>query len=369
MKVWKLLSPKVIAEEERPDSIASPTQAKVKIAKVLIAYPEIRAYTGAAGIRYPRVPGMYAIGVVVEAGEGCVKVEKNTRVFLDGVAPCGECAECKKGNKDGCLSPQIAGINKDGFLRDFIVAEEADLSPLPPSVSDDCALYTGLISLCEDIAGTLDAAKGTHVAVIGAGETGNILAQLLIYHQAVPILIDSDEERLAAAAACGVYYTLKADENLLAGVSEITGGRMAEGCVYTSFNGLSPDLPFDLAAPCGKVIYAGMEFAGNERAPEKGVGQKTYRDGRYGRLPAERRRHQPSCEQGCGSCAFPRRGNGRFRYTRSVRCKGGAARKRKPYPPFYTEYDLNKRPPGHAVLFGFGDKCANYSSFYRANFL
>ena len=96
MKVWKLLSPKVIAEEERPDSIASPTQAKVKIAKVLIAYPEIRAYTGAAGIRYPRVPGMYAIGVVVEAGEGCVKVEKNTRVFLDGVAPCGECAECKK---------------------------------------------------------------------------------------------------------------------------------------------------------------------------------------------------------------------------------------------------------------------------------
>lgn len=261
MKVWKLLSPKVIAEEERPDSIASPTQAKVKIAKVLIAYPEIRAYTGAAGIRYSRVPGMYAIGVVVEAGEGCVKVEKNTRVFLDGVAPCGECAECKKGNKDGCLSPQIAGINKDGFLRDFIVAEEADLSPLPPSVSDDCALYTGLISLCEDIAGTLDAAKGTHVAVIGAGETGNILAQLLIYHQAVPILIDSDEERLAAAAACGVYYTLKADENLLAGVSEITGGRMAEGCVYTSFNGLSPDLPFDLAAPCGKVIYAGMEFA------------------------------------------------------------------------------------------------------------
>ena len=52
MKVWKLLCPKVIAEEERPDSIASPTQAKVKIAKVLIAYPEIRAYTGAAGIRY-----------------------------------------------------------------------------------------------------------------------------------------------------------------------------------------------------------------------------------------------------------------------------------------------------------------------------
>ena len=230
MKVWKLLSPKVIAEEERPDNIASPTQAKVKITKVLLAYPEIRAYTGAAGIRYPRVPGMYAVGIVAETGGGCVTVEKNTRVFLNGIAPCGECAECRKGNGAECLSPKVAGIDRDGFLRDFIVTEESALTPLPPSVKDDAALYAG------------------------------ILSQLLIYRQAVPILIDTDEERLAKAAAGGVYYTLKADENLISGLSEITGGRMAEGCVYTSFNDISPDLSFDITAPRGKVIFAGMEF-------------------------------------------------------------------------------------------------------------
>lgn len=260
MKVWKLLSPKVFNEEERPDSVASPTQAKVKITKVLLAYPELRAYTGAAGIRYPRVPGMFAVGVVAEAGEGCVTVEKNTHVFLDGAVPCGGCSACRRGDSDDCLSPKIAGINCDGFLRDFVVAEESDLTPLPPSVGENAALYTGIVSLCENIIDKLDVPKGTHIAVIGAGETGNILAQLLIYHQAVPILIDSDEKRLAAASQCGVYYTLKADEDLLRNVSEITGGRMAEGCVYTSFNGISPDLPFDLTATRGKVIFAGMEF-------------------------------------------------------------------------------------------------------------
>ncbi len=260
MKVWKLLSPKIFAEEERPDNIASPTQAKVKITKVLLAYPEIRAYTGASDIHYPHVPGMYAVGVVAETGSECIKVEKNTRVFLDGVAPCGECAECRKGNGSNCLSPKIAGIDKDGFLRDFIVTEEANLSPLPSSVSEDAALYAGIISLCENIVDKLDAPKGTHVAIIGAGETGNILSQLLIYRQAVPILIDTDEARLATAAKCGIYYTLKADENLLSGLSEITGGRMAEGCVYTSFSGISAALPFTITAPRGKVIFAGMEF-------------------------------------------------------------------------------------------------------------
>ena len=260
MKVWKLLSPKVIAEEERPDNIASPTQAKVKITKVLLAYPEIRAYTGAAGIRYPRVPGMYAVGIVAETGGECVTVEKNTRVFLNGIAPCGECAECRKGNGAECLSPKVAGIDRDGFLRDFIVTEESALTPLPPSVKDDAALYAGILSLCENISDKLDVPKGTHVAVIGAGETGNILSQLLIYRQAVPILIDTDEERLAKAAAGGLYYTLKADEMLISGLSEITGGRMAEGCVYTSFNDISPDLSFDITAPRGKVIFAGMEF-------------------------------------------------------------------------------------------------------------
>lgn len=265
MKVWKILSPKVLTVEERPDAISTATQAKVKITKVLISYPEIREYSGAAGNRHPRVPGMFAVGVVAETGEGCVKVEKNTRVYINGMRPCGECAECRKGNEELCLSPKIAGLNTDGFLRDFAVVEEEDLCPLPPSVSDNQALYAGIISMCESVVNKLAVPKGTHIAVIGAGETGNILSQLLIYHQAVPVLIDSDESKLAVAAKCGIYYTLKADDTLIKNLSEITGGRMAEGCVYTSFCALAPDLPFELTAVRGKVIYAGLEF------PEIGV--------------------------------------------------------------------------------------------------
>lgn len=94
----------------------------------------------------------------------------------------------------------------------------------------------------------LNVAKGTHVAVLGAGEIGNILSQLLIYHQAVPILIDSDEEKLAVAAQCGVYYTVKADETMEENIARITGGRLAAGSVYSSFCGLAPTCPSALPA-------------------------------------------------------------------------------------------------------------------------
>ena len=257
MKTWKILSPKVLTEEERPDNITADTQAKVKVTQVLFTGNELSAYLGRPKPTYPLSPGRFAVGVVGEAGAGC-SVEKNERVYFRDGVPCGACPACLRG--EGCAAPRTAGVTADGFLRDFAVAEESGLSPLPPSVSDDEALFIGIVSLCEAVIGRLNAAKGAHIAVLGAGEIGNILSQLLIYHQAVPVLIDADEEKLAVAAQCGVYYTLKADETLEENIARITGGRLAAGSVYSSFCGLSPDLPFGITAAGGIVVYTGYAF-------------------------------------------------------------------------------------------------------------
>ncbi len=260
MKIWKILSPKVLTSEERPDNITTTTQAKVKVTKMLLSGAEIRAFYGTLKPKYPVYPGRFAVGVVTEAGEGCLTVEKNTRVYLHDVLPCNSCERCVSGKGDLCASPKIAGVNTEGYMRDFVVAEEAALSPLPPSVPDEEALFIGIVSICEAVIDKLHIAKGMHIAVIGASELGNILSQLLIYHQAVPILIDSDEEKLKTAAACGIYYTLKADADLKDNISRITGGRLASGSVHTAFCGLAPDFPFQTTAPDGIVVYTGFAF-------------------------------------------------------------------------------------------------------------
>ena len=260
MKIWKILSPKVLAAEERPDNITAETQAKVKVTQALFTGTELAAYLGYPKPKYPVVPGRFAVGIVGEAGAGCTAVEKNTRVYFHDVLPCGGCEACRRGDPEDCTECKIAGVNCDGFLRDFVVADESDLSPLPSSISDDEALFIGIVSVCEAVIGKLNVSKGMHIAVLGAGEIGNILSQLLIYHQAVPILIDSDEEKLAVAAQCGVYYTVKADETMQENIVRITGGRMASGSVYCSLCGLSPDLPFGITATEGIVVYTGYGF-------------------------------------------------------------------------------------------------------------
>ena len=260
MKIWKILSPNVLATEERPDNLTSPTQAKVKVTQVLLSGTELRAYSGVSKPKYPFVPGRFAVGVVGEAGEDCVKVEKNTRVFLHDAIPCGKCEHCLAGNEDSCSDVQIAGVNTEGYLRDFVVTEEAHLSPLPPSVSDTEALFAGIVATAENVIDKLNVSKGSHVAVFGAGELGNILSQLLIYHQAVPILIDADEERLKTAAQCGIYYTVHANEEMLGEVTRITGGRLASAAVHCSYNNLSPVLPFAVTAFGGMVVNTGFSF-------------------------------------------------------------------------------------------------------------
>ena len=228
MKIWKILSPKVLTAEERPDNITTETQAKVKVTRLLFSDYEARAYVGVPRPKYPVVPGRFAVGVVAEAGKGCLKTEKNTRVYIHDVIPCGECARCRAGDPESCAQMRAAGSGCEGYLRDFVVTDEANLSPLPLSVSDDEALFIGIVSLCEAVIDRLRVGKGDHIAVFGGREICNILFQLLIYNQAVPIFVDADEGSLALAAQCGVYYTVRAGEALEENICRITGGRLAK---------------------------------------------------------------------------------------------------------------------------------------------
>lgn len=260
MKIWKILSPKVLTAEERPDSLTEETQARVKVMQLMLSGSDVRSYSGSLRPKYPVVPGMFAVGVVSEAGAGCVQLEKGTRVYIHDAMPCEKCDRCLSGDEENCSDLHTAGVNAEGFLRDFVTADEGCFSPLPPSVSNDEALFVGVVSACEAVIDRLDVPKGTHVAVLGAGIFGNVLSQLLIYHQAVPILIDSSEKLLSIASQCGIYYTVKADEELEAAIERITGGRFAAASVYCSYCGLPAELPFSLTAHAGKVIYAGFGF-------------------------------------------------------------------------------------------------------------
>ena len=133
------------------------------------------------------------------------------------------------------------------------------MTPLPDAVNDESSLLLHHIARSQATHEALGAQKGQHVAVIGANLLGILLCRLLIYRQIVPILIDADPANLEYARACGVYYSLEADDSLIDNVAQITGGRLVSGAVYvTSAKGNDPTLAFRVCAQEATVVISGV---------------------------------------------------------------------------------------------------------------
>ncbi len=248
MKTWQLLSQKNLQRSTAPDLKIDDATAKVKITKALLSEADVATYSGALKANYPLVLGRFAIGIVTEAGENAF-MNKGDRVYLapnyaDELAPNGL---------------QVAGQTVDGFFRDFAVVDENKAYVLPASVSDEAAFLIEAVALAERIVEEMNISVGQHILVLGGGLYGNILCQILIYHRAVPILVDNNAERLARAKKCGIYYTLPFDETLKDSIAKVTGGKNADGAVYLAFNNrIEPSAVFNFLARDTSVAFCSL---------------------------------------------------------------------------------------------------------------
>ena len=111
----------------------------------------------------------------------------------------------------------------------------------PEEVKEEEAVFTEYIAMSLSAINCFKIEKGDYIAIIGGSPLCNITAQLSLYFQAIPIVIDHSADRLAKARECGVYYTVNtAKESPQERVLEITGGRMADHTILESEAGRCP---------------------------------------------------------------------------------------------------------------------------------
>lgn len=250
---WILKGVKNLVNEPQTTNIISPTQVKVKISHLLLTDYDELLFNGAIDVKYPKIPGRAAVGLVTEAGENCYGVEKGMRVYLKPTRACGECLACKSGKPKECSSYLTAGKDFDGFMRDFVVCEYTDVAPLPESVSDSLALCIESIGIAENIYDKLNLSAGQRVAIIGADFDGLITAQVLSYHKVIPIIIDNNPSNLERAKSCGVYYAFAADDDLEQNLLSATSGNLCDAAIYCA----TSRLPLTLSSRMignGKVL-------------------------------------------------------------------------------------------------------------------
>ena len=128
------------------------------------------------------VPGVTVghemVGVVEEAGPGVTNVRPGDRVVVNVETYCGHCYFCEHGYVNNCTDPDggwALGCRIDGGQAEYVRVPYADrgLTPIPPSVSDEQALFVGdVLATGYWAAGISGINPGDTVLIIGAGPTG-----------------------------------------------------------------------------------------------------------------------------------------------------------------------------------------------------
>ncbi len=265
MENWVLKSELRLEKEDVPSGEITPAQAKVKVTHVLLTDEDLLLYKGITKSKYPKTIGRAAVGIVVEAGEECYGIEKGMRVYLEPMRPCGECLECKRNNFKKCSSPISAGVDFDGFLKDFVVCDRTEIEPLPPSVSDVRALATEAVGVAERIFDSLTLRdEGKNVAVIGADFRGNLIAQVLKYHNLSVTVIDNDPENVARAKKDGIGFAFSVDDKLPESIRNVTSGRLYDAVIYSFTSHISLSTAIRLASVGSTIILTSpCEFETN----------------------------------------------------------------------------------------------------------
>ncbi len=222
----------------------SPTpegMVKVKITKIIPTRSDLDIFLGKADINYPFIPCHMAVGLISEERPE-FELKRGTRVVLNPYI-------VKHSEKADIMS-EIKTFGEDvfGFLSDFVVVPIENIIVFPDEVKEEEAVFAEYIAISLSAINSFKVQKGDYVAIIGGSPLCNLIAQLTIYFQAIPIVIDFKKERLQKAKECGIYYTIDSSKEApIERVMEITGGRMAEHTILESEKGVTPHYFFSLA--------------------------------------------------------------------------------------------------------------------------
>lgn len=259
MKAWRIHEAQKLTLDDLPIQNVGEGCVKIKLLAGGISQTDVMMYTGSIlPPASPLIIGRQCVGLVTEVGENVSGLTRGDRVAADPFVCCKNCPPCKAGHSDECEKMICYGVDDNGFMSDFSVLPANMLYVLPERIKDNDAVFLEHIALSINALSKLNLEKGEHIVIVGAGATGIILAQVALYYQAVPILVDTDGDLLQLASELGVYYTVNSVESdPMKKIFSITGGKMAETVAFITTAHMSLGRSLEYATHGGRVALVG----------------------------------------------------------------------------------------------------------------
>lgn len=222
MKSFRITKNFTIEEESLESALSLKDYAKIKILRTGVCESDVAVFSGKiTKVNLPLCPTRIAIGLVSECED--ITLRKGQRVML---SPYTRLENGKY---------VINGLKSDGYLADYVYAPLHNIYTLPLGVSDSAFTFIEDIAMAINIVEKLDIEKTKYVMLYGCTSVNLIIAQLCIYYQAIPIVIDNDATRLDLAKKLGVYYAINyVEEDILQKLKEITSGKLVEYLILSS---------------------------------------------------------------------------------------------------------------------------------------
>jgi D-arabinose 1-dehydrogenase-like Zn-dependent alcohol dehydrogenase len=167
-------------------------------------------------MKYPRIPGHEAMGVIDAVGDNVVQWKPGQRVGVGwNGGYCGICDHCRRGDFFACVTAQVTGLTYDGGYGEYMFAPASALALMPADLaSKDAAplMCAGLTTF--NALRNSGARPGDVVAVLGLGGLGHLgvqFARKMGFHT-VGIARGKDKEAFARELGASVYIDSQAQD-------------------------------------------------------------------------------------------------------------------------------------------------------------
>lgn len=166
----------------------------------------LRGYMDFSGVL-----GHEFVGVVEESPSGRLK---GRRVVGKINANCAGCATCQAGHPTHCPHRTTLGIaGRDGAHAEYLRLPERNLHIVPDSVPDEAAVFTEPLAAALEIPDRIAIRPTNHVAVLGDGKLGLLVAQVLALSGCDLLLLGHHPEKLQIAASRGIATRMSASDD------------------------------------------------------------------------------------------------------------------------------------------------------------
>lgn len=148
------------------------------------------------------IPGHEFVGEVVEAGRRDLI---GRRVVGEINLDCGCCEFCRRALGRHCPQRTVLGIVKHpGAFREFLTLPERNLHVIPDAIPTEQAVFVEPLAAAAEILDQISIPCSTHVAVLGDGKLGLLVAQVLNAHGYRVHHFGHHKEKLRITARAGV---------------------------------------------------------------------------------------------------------------------------------------------------------------------